>query len=436
MEKFVGEILDSFSDAQIIDKNEEKIFKENSSKPATDDENNIFSPSQKKQEDKIDNVINYKNDNNSTDVKKEDTSVLENSNNSNTKASQKPELNKYNISRDNKYQSNLVSDQKNNSTNNFSNHNINNNTGRIFASPLAKKIARENNIDITNIRKGSGPYNRIVKHDVERYVGSSGNQNSQQNSQNIYDIDHNGNLLLNNIVREKEYEEVKVSKIQKIVADRLTYAKQEIPHFYLNISCGVSSLIETRSIINKRNNNPLEKISINDFIIKAVAMAMQDNPVINSSFISDSSNIRKYNNIDIGFAVSVDGGGIITPIVRNANHRAIKEISVITKDLIKRSRNKTITEKEYTGGGITISNLGMYGIESFSAIVNPPQSSILSIGSLCKMPSTLPQPSLTKHPPHYLNHHSQSTLHTTSTITHPSSSTLPQPSLTHPKTTR
>ena len=227
-------------------------------------------------------------------------------------------------------------------------------SNKILASPYAKKISKEKVIDL-NLIKGSGPNGRIIKRDLDEA------SNIQKN-----------NNLNKNIIEP--------SSIRKIIAERTTKTKNEVPHFYLTIESRMDRLINLRKKINSVSKN---KISFNDLIVKACALAMKRNPESNLSWINNK--IHKYNNIDIAIAVALKEG-LITPIVRNADKKGLGEISSEIKSLVSKANQNKLLPDEYNGGSITISNLGMFGITEFKAIINPPQSSIIAIGSIIEKP--------------------------------------------------
>lgn len=239
---------------------------------------------------------------------------------------------------------------------------------KIFISPLAKKIATINNIDYTSIA-GTGPNGRIIKNDIEKLLQTSINKNS--------------NFIRNDI----EYVDIEPSNIRKTIAKRLTESKQNIPHFYLKIKADMTNLVSFREEINKMakiiNGIPEYRISLNDIITLAVAKSLTINESINAIFINNK--IRKFNNIDIAIAVSTDDG-IYTPVIRNANNFDIITLSKTLKELIKKTREGKLMPNDYNGGCLTISNLGMYNVEEFSSIINPPQSCIIAVGSVDYMP--------------------------------------------------
>jgi len=219
------------------------------------------------------------------------------------------------------------------------------------ASPFVKKIAKNKNIDLMTI-KGSGPEGRIIKRDIQ-------------------------DLSLEKI--DLKQGEVP-SSIRKIIATRTTVTKQTVPHFYITIESNVDKLLEMRLKINA---NSKVKISINDILVKALALAQKMNPATNVSWIDGK--IVKYDTIDVSIAVALNDG-LITPIVRQADLKGLNQISNEIKDLVEKAKKGKLLPDEYNGGTISISNLGMFGISEFSAIINPPQSSILAVGAIKKMP--------------------------------------------------
>ncbi|AGK00394.1 MULTISPECIES: pyruvate dehydrogenase complex dihydrolipoamide acetyltransferase [unclassified Wolbachia] len=226
--------------------------------------------------------------------------------------------------------------------------------GRIKISPLAKKIAQNEGVNVQQL-KGTGPYGRIIKADVLEFLGSG--------------------------IHTESPEIVEVSNIRQVIAQRLTESKQNVPHFYLTVDCQVDKLISLKNEINSADEN--NKVTINDLIIKAVAFSMKKFPDINSSWIDNK--ILKYSNVDISIAVALEDG-LITPIVKNADKKGILSISKEVKDLVSRARSGKLKPEEFQGGGFTISNLGMFGIKAFSAIINPPQSCIMAVGASKKQP--------------------------------------------------
>ena len=234
---------------------------------------------------------------------------------------------------------------------------------RIAISPLAKRMAFQNNIDIALIT-GSGPRGRIIKEDISNFINS-------KNGLNEY-----SNTIVKKNIRKK------ASSMRKVIAERLSYSKKEVPHFYLSIDCNVDDLVKGRELINKDLESE-SKISINDIIIKALGMSLSNIPDANCSW--DNGEINYFGSVDISVAIAVEGG-LFTPILKNVEQLNLREISNKMKDFVSRANSGKLLPKEYEGGNFSLSNLGMYGIDSFSAIINPPQSGILAIGSITKKP--------------------------------------------------
>jgi pyruvate dehydrogenase E2 component (dihydrolipoamide acetyltransferase) len=237
---------------------------------------------------------------------------------------------------------------------------------RIFASPLARRIAANNQIDLVNL-KGSGPHGRIIKIDVETIV-SHEKQPTQVSTTSYKAADD----------LYPAYEEIKVSNMRKVIAQRLTESKQNVPHFYLTVECEIDELLNLRKQINK-SLPELERISVNDLIIKAISVALKKVPDANASWV-EGGHVRHYQHADISVAVAVDGG-LVTPIIRGAELKSILEISQEMKELIRKARAGKLKPQEFQGGTFSLSNLGMYGIKDFSAIINSPQGCILAVGA-------------------------------------------------------
>ncbi len=217
---------------------------------------------------------------------------------------------------------------------------------------------------------GTGPNGRIVRVDVERAHQEKDPTRPETLQRNVDDADISGSIA-------RPHEVILNTQMRRTIAKRLVEAKSQIPHFYLNIECQIDRLLELRSRINDEIAGAGQKISINDFIIKAVAAALRRVPDVNSTWTNDA--ILRYTDVDISVAVSIDGG-LITPIVRQADRKGLSAISAEVADLAERARAGSLQPEKYQGGNFTISNLGMYGIPSFSAIINPPQSAILAVG--------------------------------------------------------
>ena len=241
--------------------------------------------------------------------------------------------------------------------------------GRTFASPLAKRIAANEGVSIAHV-PGTGPHGRVVKSDVEAFIASGGSAKG--------------------VVRRNPQESTAIpnNNMRKVIARRLTESKQTVPHFYLSVDIELDRLLDLRKQLNdaadlaaKKQGKEAKaayKLSVNDLVIKATSLALKDVPAANASW-TDAA-IMQYNNVDISVAVAIDGG-LITPIVKNADQKSVITISGEMKDLAARAKAGKLQPEEFQGGGFSISNLGMFGITTFSAIVNPPQGCILAVGA-------------------------------------------------------
>ncbi|MCO6357215.1 pyruvate dehydrogenase complex dihydrolipoamide acetyltransferase [Roseivirga pacifica] len=251
------------------------------------------------------------------------------------------------------------------------------NNGRIKASPLAKRLAEEKGIDLGQV-SGSGDAGRIVKRDIENFTPAA--QPAAQSAAASGSTAAAPAVELPQIVAEESFEEVKVSQMRKTIAKRLAESKFTAPHFYLTMEINMDKAIEARKSMNEVS--PV-KISFNDMVIKAVAAALRKHPKVNSSWLGDK--IRYNNHIHIGVAVAVDEG-LLVPVVRFADNKTLSHISAEVKDLGAKAKNKELQPKDWEGNTFTISNLGMFGIEEFTAIVNPPDSCILAVGGIKQTP--------------------------------------------------
>ena len=253
-------------------------------------------------------------------------------------------------------------------------NNTTQNNERIFASPLAKRLAVDKGLNLSQI-KGSGPNGRIVKDDVMHAKPQSSNATAKSQ-------------LTGPSAREladmlgMAYEAQPVTKMREIIANRLLESKQNIPHFYLTVECNIDALLEARQHVNQLANGKY-KLSVNDFVIKASAMALKDVPQANASWSDDT--IIQYENADISVAVATPNG-LITPIIKEAEHKGLPTISVEMKELAKKARDGKLAPHEFQGGTFSVSNLGMFGTHEFSAIINPPQSCILAVGAGVEKP--------------------------------------------------
>lgn len=233
---------------------------------------------------------------------------------------------------------------------------------RVFASPLARRIAGEAQLNLGSI-PGSGPHGRIIRADVEQaLVHAPALQPSTPSA------------LLSGY--EPAYDILPTSNMRKIIAKRLIEAKQTIPHFYLTVECNIDGLLKAREKINARADGAY-KLSVNDFIIKACGLALNHVPEANASWIDDQ--IYQYKSADVAVAVAIEGG-LITPVIRQADTKGLIDISKEMKDLGVRAREGKLKPQEFQGGTFSLSNLGMYGVKEFAAIINPPQGCILAVG--------------------------------------------------------
>ncbi len=253
---------------------------------------------------------------------------------------------------------------------------------RIFASPLARRIAAEKGVDIAALT-GSGPHGRIVKADVEN--AKPGAKPAAAASAAAAGAP-TGFVALPDaklFYKPGSYEEIPHDSMRKAIAKRLTAAKALIPHYYLTIDCNLTALMATREALNNaapkgKDKVPAYKLSVNDFVLKASAMALMKHPDVNASWTETS--IIKHKNADVGIAVAIPGG-LITPIIFEAQNKGLSEIAAEAKDLAAKARDKKLKPQEYEGGSFSVSNLGMFGIKSFTSIINPPQSCIIAVGA-------------------------------------------------------
>ncbi|MCB1558985.1 MAG: pyruvate dehydrogenase complex dihydrolipoamide acetyltransferase [Alphaproteobacteria bacterium] len=245
---------------------------------------------------------------------------------------------------------------------------------RVFASPLARRVAEQKGIDLKSVQ-GSGPHGRIVKSDVENAKAGAPAPKAAAASAAPTSSGPNAKQLADML--GMEYTELPNNNIKKVTARRLTEAKQVIPHFYLSVDCVLDNLLAARADINKAADGAY-KLSVNDFIIKANAMALKAYPSANTSWTDDA--VIQYKHADISVAVATPNG-LITPIIKKAEIKTLREISDEMKDLAKRAKDGKLKPEEFQGGSFSISNLGMFGVKNFQAIVNPPQSCIMAVGA-------------------------------------------------------
>ena len=255
---------------------------------------------------------------------------------------------------------------------------------RLFASPLAKRMAAEAGLDLASI-KGSGPRGRIIKADIEAARQAPRPATPAAAAAARPAPAPAAAPAAQALPFETPYVEVANSTMRKVIARRLSESKRDIPHYYLTIECNIDPLLEVRDKLNARAGEGAAafKLSVNDFVIRAVALALKACPDANCSW-TDAA-IRYYQTVDVAVAVAAPNG-LITPIVRNADAKGLAAISNEIKHLAARARESKLMPEEYAGGGFTVSNLGMYGIKEFAAIINPPQSGLLAVGAAEKRP--------------------------------------------------
>jgi len=258
---------------------------------------------------------------------------------------------------------------------------------RVFASPLARRLAKEAGLDLKAV-SGSGPKGRVVKSDVEKAVSTGGAKAAPAPAAAASAAPApalakgpSDEAVLKNFA-EGSYELVPHDGMRKTIAKRLQESKQTIPHFYVSVDCELDALLALRAQLNaaapEKDGKPAYKLSVNDMVIKALALALRDVPDANVSWTD--TNMVKHKHADVGVAVSIPGG-LITPIIRKAEEKSLSTISNEMKDLGKRAKDRKLKPEEYQGGTTAVSNMGMMGVKSFSAVVNPPHATILAVGA-------------------------------------------------------
>ena len=255
---------------------------------------------------------------------------------------------------------------------------------RIFATPLAKRLAKEKGLNLESI-SGSGPHGRIVKNDILSLSVSSPNkvQENFTSTKAQLAVNHGSNSPIETLYADREFKEIQLNGMRKTVASRLAEAKQNVPHFYLRKEIIIDELLIVRSRMNEHLANTNSKLSINDFIIKACALALQAVPAANSVWAGDK--ILQLKPSDIAIAVAVEDG-LFTPVIRDAEAKSLSKLSKEMKELAEKARSKKLMPNEYQGGSFSISNLGMFGIDNFDAVINPPHGAILAVGAGLKKP--------------------------------------------------
>jgi pyruvate dehydrogenase E2 component (dihydrolipoamide acetyltransferase) len=265
-----------------------------------------------------------------------------------------------------------------------------NGAGRTFSSPLARRLAKEAGIDISRV-PGSGPHGRVVARDIEAARAGGALRApvaAPTPAAARAPIQAPSDDSIRALFAPDSYEVVPHDSMRKIIARRLTESKQTIPHFYLSLDCTIDRLLAAREDINAaarkdKDGKPAYKLSVNDFVIKALALALQRVPEANVTWTDGAMLKHKYS--DIGVAVAISGG-LITPVVRHAEAKSLSAISNEMKDFAARARQRKLKPEEYQGGSTAVSNLGMYGITNFSAVINPPHATILAVGTAEQRP--------------------------------------------------
>ena len=247
--------------------------------------------------------------------------------------------------------------------------------GRVLASPMARRLAEEKGLDLSRIA-GTGPSGRITREDVERAAADS----QRLRPARVAPV---APLPLPLRAPEgPEFQDEPLSSMRKIIATRLAQSLGPVPHFYLTIEVDMRRAKELRESANTLDSEL--KLTYNDIIVKACAAALRLHPEVNASFRGDA--IRRYNRVHIGMAVSIEGGGLITPVIRDADGKDLPQISRESKELVTRARNRKLLPEEYTGATFSVTNLGMMGIDEFTAVINPPESAILAVGTVVEKP--------------------------------------------------
>jgi pyruvate dehydrogenase E2 component (dihydrolipoamide acetyltransferase) len=240
-------------------------------------------------------------------------------------------------------------------------------SGRVKASPLARKVAAQSGVDLHLVR-GSGPGGRIVRKDVEAAAGTGGGAGVPQGRAPAPSIG-------------PEFEDRPLSQMRAIIAKRMPMSKAPVPHFYVSSEVAMDRAWELREELNALDGQP--KISVNDFVVRACALALLEHPGVNASFQGET--IRVYHRAHIGIAVALEEG-LITPVLRDCHAKSLSRIAVESRDLAERARARKLRAQEMSGATFSISNLGMYGVTEFSAIINPPEGAILAVGTVRKVP--------------------------------------------------
>ena len=262
---------------------------------------------------------------------------------------------------------------------------------RILASPLARRLAQQTGLALDGL-PGTGPHGRIVKRDIEAALATGGAKRAgaAPARREVATFERPSAAMPDDkilaLYDKGSYELVPHDKMRRVIAERLTIAKQTIPHYYLSIDCRIDELLRARERMNAAapaDGPRAYKLSVNDFIIKAMALALQEVPAANATWTEAGMLRHKYS--DVGVAVAIEGG-LFTPVIRHAEVKSLSEISNEMRDLADRARKRRLAPHEYQGGTTSISNLGMYGIKNFDAVINPPHATILAVGSAERRP--------------------------------------------------
>lgn len=254
---------------------------------------------------------------------------------------------------------------------------------RVFASPLARRLAKDAGIDVAQV-EGSGPHGRVIARDIDAAKSGKGLKSAPAaGTPAAAPAPALSDKQVLGMFAEGSFEAVPHSTMRKVIAQRLLQSTQSIPHFYLTMDCDIGKLVAAREEINAlapktKDGKPAYKLSVNDFIIKALALALQRVPDANVSWTEGA--MLKHKVSDVGVAVAMPGG-LITPVVRNAHTKSVSAISIEMKDLASRARDRKLKPEEYQGGTTAVSNLGMFGIKDFTAVINPPHATILAVGA-------------------------------------------------------
>ncbi len=244
---------------------------------------------------------------------------------------------------------------------------------RVFASPLARRIAAQTGVDLKSV-KGTGPHGRIVRRDVEgapKGAASPSAASAPAEARKVQSLAQMG-------IADGSYDLIPLDGMRKAIARRLTDSFRDVPHFPLTIDCEIDGLLASRARVNAMLEKDGIKVSVNDFVIKASAMALKAVPEANASYSPEG--IAMHHHADVAMAVAIDGG-LITPIIRSAETKSLSQIAVESKDLAKRARDRKLKPDEFQGGTFSVSNLGMFGIKAFASIINEPQGAIMSVGA-------------------------------------------------------